>query len=90
MSDEESKDKLDFATVQSTYKIITTLLEHVDSSSSLISLMASLLGEETTRKVTQTAAWADYLQSRKTLEKLRPELERFAATAIDLVNKEPE
>jgi hypothetical protein len=83
-------NSLDFATVQSTFKIITALLEQVDSSSNLISIMASLLGEENTRRITETAAWADYLQSRRTLEALRPEIERFATTATEIANRQSE
>jgi hypothetical protein len=84
---EASESRLDFATVQSTYKIITVLLEQIDASSSLISMLASALGEEATRRITETLPWADYMQSRKALEAIRPELERFAATAVEIINK---
>src|SRR5688572_736027 len=95
MSEEEKRaaeakpdDRLDLATVQSTYKIIIALLDQVEASSSLISLMASMLGEEVTRKITETTPWASYLQSRRSLEALRPELERFVITATEIANRE--
>ncbi|MEW6730181.1 MAG: hypothetical protein AB1489_02470 [Acidobacteriota bacterium] len=96
MSEEENRkvqtaadQQLDFATAQSTYKIITALVEHIDAASSLIAVMASALGEEPTRRLTQTVAWAEYLQARRTLEALRPELERFAVTVTKIAESQP-
>lgn len=84
--EQKQTDALDFATAQSTYKIITALVEQVDAASNLIAIMASALGEEATKKITETGAWANFLQGRRTLENLRPELEKFAATVNRLVN----
>ncbi|MBL8151295.1 MAG: hypothetical protein JNN15_15335 [Blastocatellia bacterium] len=75
------------ATVQSAYKIISTLLDQIESSSNLIALMASLLGEETTRRVTQTAAWIEYMNSRRSLESVKKDIESFAATATLVIEQ---
>ena len=87
----EEKDKpLDFATAQSTYKIIVALLEQVDASSSLITLLASALGEKATQGITQTSAWANYLTAKRALEALHPELNRFVTTVSNLADKQAE
>lgn len=78
---------LDFATAQSTYKIITALIEQVEASSNLIALLASSLGEKATFSVTQTSTWAAYLSSKRTLETLTPELHRFVSAVTKLTDE---
>ncbi len=87
---EENDKPLDFATAQSTYKIIVALLEQVDASSSLITLLASALGEKATQGITQTSAWANYLTAKRALEALHPELNRFVTTVSKLADKQAE
>jgi hypothetical protein len=86
----ENDKPLDFATARSTYKIIVALLDQVDASSSLITLLASALGEKATQGVIQTSAWANYLTAKRALETLHPELDRFVATVNKLADKETE
>lgn len=81
---------LEWATAQSTYRIIVTLLDHVESSASLIALMASVLGEGPTKGITESSAWASYLTSRRGLETLKPELERYVATINKLAEAQPD
>ena len=84
---EENDKPLDFATAQSTYKIIVALLEQVDASSSLITLLASALGEKATQGITQTSAWANYLTAKRALEAIHPELNRVVTTVSKLAAK---
>jgi hypothetical protein len=86
----KNNEPLDFATAQSTYKIIIALLDQVDASSSLITLLASALGEKATQGITQTSAWANYLTAKRALEALHPELDRFVTTVSKLADKQPE
>jgi len=81
---------LDLATAQSTYKIITALIEQVEASSNLIALLASSLGEKATFSVTQTSTWAAYLSSKRTLETLTPELHRFVSAVTQLTEEQEE
>ena len=78
-------NELDLATAKSTYKIITTLLDHIDASANLIALMASALGAEPTKKITETAAWASFLTARRSLETIQPDLQRFVGTVNRLI-----
>ena len=82
-AEDQSDGNLDLATAQSTYKIISVLLEQVEHSSNLIAIMAGMMGEDMSRQIAQTEAWANYLQGRRSLEAVNPELKRFA----DTVNK---
>lgn len=83
----DSNSPLDFATAQSTYKIIVALLDQVEASSGLITLLASVLGEKSTQGITQTSAWANYLTAKRALETLHPELDRFVATVNKLADE---
>jgi hypothetical protein len=76
---------LDFATAQSTYRIIQALLNHLEASADLIALLASRLGPEPTQQVTQSAAWATYLTARRELDQVKPELEKFVTTVSQLL-----
>ncbi len=87
LSDISIDKELDFATAQSTYKIITALVEQVDASSQLIAIMASVMGEDVTRRITETVAWANYLQARRSLEALSIEMTRFVTTVTKLTQE---
>jgi hypothetical protein len=60
------------------YSIIESLLEHTRVVSDLIALMAQVLDEETTRALTNTPHWKAYLDSRRSMERTRSDIERFA------------
>jgi hypothetical protein len=68
---------LDFAQAQLAYSIIESLLEHTRVVSDLIALMAQTLDEDTTKALTQTPVWTAYLDSRRSLETTRTDVERF-------------
>lgn len=68
---------LDFEQARLAYSIIQNLLEHTGIISDLLALMAQVLDEETTKALTKTPHWNAYLESRRTLERTRDDIERF-------------
>jgi hypothetical protein len=68
---------LDYAQARLAYSIIESLLEHTRVVSDLIALMAQVLDEDTTRALTNTPHWKAYLDSRRTMERTRKDVERF-------------
>ena len=76
-SDNKIKD-LDFEQAQLAYSIIETLIEHTRVVSDLIAMMAQVLDEDTTKALTQTPTWTAYLDSRRSMEKTREDVEKFA------------
>ena len=76
---EETKpNDLDFEQAQLAYSIIEALLEHTRVVSDLIAMMAQVLDEDTTKALTQTPTWTAYLDSRRTMEKKRADVAKFA------------
>ena len=69
---------LDYARAQLAYSIIENLIEHTRILSDLIALMAQVLDEDTTKALTQTPTWTAYLDSRRSLEKTKADVEKFA------------
>jgi hypothetical protein len=69
---------LDFEQARLAYSIIESLLEHTRVVNDLIALMAQVLDEDTTKAVTSTPYWKAYLDSRRTMEKTREQVEKFA------------
>jgi len=78
------KQDLDFAQAQLAYSIIEKLVEHTRIVSDLIALMAQVLDEDTTRALTQTPTWTAYLDSRRSMEKTRIDIEKFAEILKEL------
>src|SRR5438552_10572757 len=60
------------------HSIIESLLEHTRVVSDLIALMAQTLDEDTTKALTLTPVWTAYLDSRRSMERTRRDVERFA------------
>jgi hypothetical protein len=77
-------EDLDYQQAQLAYSIIERLIEHTRVVSDLVAVMAQLLDEDTTRALTQTPTWAAYLDSRRTLEKTREDVEKFAEVLKNL------
>ena len=71
-------EDLDFPQAQLAYSIIERLIEHTRVVSDLVAMMAQVLDEDTTKALTQTPTWTAYLDSRRTLEKTKADVERFA------------
>jgi hypothetical protein len=59
------------------YSIIRNLLEHTHVVSDLIALMAQVLDEDTTKALTKTPHWSAYLESRRSMERTRDDIEKF-------------
>jgi hypothetical protein len=79
MSDEsEIQTDLDFEQARLAYSIIDHLVEHTRIVSDLIALMAQVLDEDTTKALTQTPTWTAYLDSRRSMEKTKRDIETFA------------
>lgn len=75
---------LDFEQARLAYSIIQNLLEHTQVISDLIALMAQVLDEETTKALTKTPHWNAYLESRRSMERTRDEIEKFAEVMKNL------
>jgi len=50
--------------------------------------MAQVLDEDTTRALTQTPTWTAYLDSRRSMEKTREDIEKFAEVLKQLEPQE--
>jgi len=69
---------LDYAQARLAYSIIENLIEHTRIVSDLIALMAQVLDEDTTKALTHTPTWTAYLDSRRSMEKTKGDIEKFA------------
>ena len=79
MPDENNDGRdLDFEQARLAYSIIEHLVEHTRVVSDLIALMAQVLDEDTTKALTQTPTWSAYLDSRRSMEKTKGDIEKFA------------
>jgi predicted dinucleotide-binding enzyme len=76
--EENQQRDLDQEQARLAYTIIQSLLEHTRVVSDLIALMAQTLDEDTTKALTQTPVWTAYLDSRRTMERTRADVEKFA------------
>jgi hypothetical protein len=85
-----NEPNLDWATAEDAYHIINGLLAHVGAANDLIALFASLLGEAGTKALVETPQWADYMGTRRLMEQLKPELDKFSATMQELAKDRPD
>jgi hypothetical protein len=81
-------EDLDFQQAQLAYSIIERLIEHTRVVSDLIAMMAQVLDEDTTKALVQTPTWTAYLDSRRSLEKTKADVERFADVLKNLTADE--
>ncbi|PYS50411.1 MAG: hypothetical protein DMF68_07285 [Acidobacteria bacterium] len=79
---------LDFEQARLAYSIIESLLDHTRVISDLIALMAQVLDEDTIKAVTNTPHWQAYLDSRRSLERTRDDVEKFAGIMKKLSGEE--
>jgi hypothetical protein len=86
-NNDQTRD-LEYAQAQLAYSIIENLIEHTRIVSDLIALMAQVLDEDTTKALTQTPTWTAYLDSRRSLEKTKADVERFAEVLKELKPEE--
>ena len=81
-------DDLNYEQAQLAYSIIENLIEHTRVVSDLIAMMAQVLDEDTTKALTQTPTWTAYLDSRRSMEKTREDIEKFAEALKQLKPQE--
>jgi hypothetical protein len=81
-------DDLDYEQAKLAYSIIENLIEHTRVVSDLIAMMAQVLDEDTTRALTLTPTWTAYLDSRRSMEKTRRDVEKFAEVLKQLKPQE--
>lgn len=77
MSEQRDPQDLDFDQAQLAYSIIENLVEHTRIVSDLIALMAQVLDDDTTKALTLTPTWTAYLDSRRSMEKTKADIEKF-------------
>ena len=82
--EENQQRDLDQEQARLAYGIIQSLLEHTGVVSDLIALMAQMLDEDSTKALTQTPVWTAYLDSRRSMERTRADVEKFAEIMRDL------
>lgn len=77
---------LDLQNAKLAYTIINRLLEHNETLSDLIALMARVIDEDTQRALTNTPPWNKYLESRRELETTQKQIEKFTEELQKLEN----
>lgn len=83
-------EDLDYQQAQLAHSIIERLIEHTRVVSDLVAMMAQVLDEDTTKALTQTPTWTAYLDSRRSLEQTKADVERFAEILKELAADERE
>ena len=83
-------EDLDLQQARLAYSIIERLLEHTRVVSDLVAVMAQVLDEDTTKALTQTPTWTAYLDSRRSLERTKEDVETFAEILKELAADERE
>ncbi|WP_157850591.1 hypothetical protein [Chloracidobacterium thermophilum] len=89
-SEGASAPALDWATAEDAYHLVNALLSQVTAANELIVLLATLLGEASLKRVVETHQWVQYQSSRRHMESLQADLERFAATMQRLAAAQPD
>jgi hypothetical protein len=77
-------DEVSVEPAELAHSIIEELLDHTRVISDLIALMAQALDQDTTKALTLTPQWQAYLESRRTMEHTRQDVEKFAAIMKEL------
>lgn len=73
----ENRD-LDLQNAKLAYTIINRLLEHNETLSDLLALMAQTMDDEVQKALTNTPPWQKYLESRRELDTTKKQIEKFA------------
>lgn len=90
LSEKAADTSLDWATAEDAYHLVNALLAQVTAANDLIVLLATLLGEQPLKRVVETPQWAQYQASRRQMETLQADLERFTATMQRLAAMQPD
>ena len=68
----------DHEQVELAHSIIESLVDHTRVVSDLIALMAQTLDQDTSKALTKTPQWEAYLESRRNMEGVKEEIDKFA------------
>lgn len=75
---------IDLPNAKLAYTIIQSLLEGHEALSDLLVVMSHALDEDTLKALTMTGEWEKYLESKRSLEATRVQIETFTATLQEL------
>ena len=68
---------IDLPNAKLAYTIIQSLLKNQEALSDLLALMAHALDEDVAKALTNTNEWEKYLESKRSLENTRLQIEKF-------------
>ncbi len=77
---------IDLPNAKLAYTIINSLLQANEALSNLLVVMAHVLDEDVTKALTNTNEWEKYLESKRTLEDTKLQIEKFTAELKRLEN----
>jgi hypothetical protein len=80
------ENDIDLPNAKLAYTIIQSLLEGHEALSDLLVVMSHALDEDVLKALTNTAQWEKYLESKRTLETTKVQIERFTAELARLEN----
>jgi hypothetical protein len=80
------ENDIDLPNAKLAYTIIQSLLEGHEALSDLLVVMSHALDEDVLKALTNTAEWEKYLESKRTLETTKIQIERFTAELARLEN----
>ncbi len=72
----ELKD-IDFPNAKLAYTIIESLLSHNENVHDLLALMSHALDEDVAKALTNTNEWQSYMESKRSLENTKLQIEKF-------------
>ncbi|MBX3291261.1 MAG: hypothetical protein KF881_00030 [Acidobacteria bacterium] len=75
---------IDLPNAKLAYTIIQSLLDGHEALSDLLVVMSHALDEDTLKALTMTGEWEKYLESKRSLEATRVQIETFTATLQQL------
>lgn len=75
---------IDLPNAKLAYTIIQSLLEGHEALSDLLVVMSHALDEDTLKALTMTGEWEKYLESKRSLEATRVQIETFSAALQQL------
>ena len=78
---------IDLPNAKLAYSIIQSLLDGHESLSDLLVVMSHALDEDTLRALTATNEWQNYLESKRSLENAKLQIEKFIEELRRLENQ---
>lgn len=78
---------IDLPNAKLAYSIIQSLLDGHESLSDLLVVMSHALDEDTLRALTATNEWQNYLESKRSLENAKLQIEKFTEELRRLENQ---